>query len=79
MHSQTCKPNFTIRSATDKDTALILRFIRELADYEKLLHEVVADEVTLKESLFGDIPHAKVIIGEYDGVAVSFSLYFNKF
>jgi hypothetical protein len=73
MTTQTRDPNFILRSATIEDTALILRFIRELADYEKLLHEVVADEATLKESLFGDIPHAKVIIGEYNGVAVSFA------
>jgi GNAT superfamily N-acetyltransferase len=79
MSSQTCDPSFTIRSATIKDTALILKFIRELADYEKLLHEVVADEATLKESLFGATPHAKVIIGEYQGVAVSFALYFHNF
>jgi GNAT superfamily N-acetyltransferase len=79
MTTQTRDPNFILRSATIEDTALILRFIRELADYEKLLHEVVADEATLKESLFGDIPHAKVIIGEYNGVAVSFALYFHNF
>ncbi|MFQ3191667.1 MAG: GNAT superfamily N-acetyltransferase [Paraglaciecola sp.] len=79
MTTQTRDPNFTIRPAIIKDTALILRFIRELADYEKLLHEVVADEATLKESLFGDIPHAKVVIGEYNDVAVSFALYFHNF
>ena len=79
MPTQTRDPNFTIRSATSNDTALILRFIQELADYEKLLHEVVADEATLKESLFGDTPHAKVVIGEYNGKAVSFALYFHTF
>ena len=79
MPTQTRDPNFTIRSATSNDTALILRFIQELADYEKLLHEVVADEATLKESLFGDTPHAKVVIGEYNGKAVSFALYFHNF
>lgn len=79
MYSQTRDPDFIIRLATIKDIALILRFIRELADYEKLLHEVVADEATLKESLFGDIPYAKVVIGEYNGVAVSFALYFHNF
>ena len=39
----------------------------------------VGSRDTLKESLFGDIPHAKVIIGEYNGVAVSFALYFHNF
>ena len=46
MSTPTRDPNFTIRAATIEDTALILRFIQELADYEKLLHEVVADENT---------------------------------
>ena len=50
-----------------------------MADYEKLLHEVIADEATLKQSLFGETPHAKVLIGEYNGVAVSFALYFHNF
>jgi GNAT superfamily N-acetyltransferase len=79
MPTQTRNPHFTIRPATIKDTGLILRFIRELADYEKLLHEVIADEATLQQSLFGETPHAKVVIGEYDGVAVSFALYFHNF
>jgi GNAT superfamily N-acetyltransferase len=79
MFTQSRDPNFTIRSATIEDTALILRFIQELADYEKLLHEVVADETTLKQNLFGETPHAKVIIGEYHGKPVSFALYFHNF
>ncbi|WP_339724985.1 GNAT family N-acetyltransferase [uncultured Paraglaciecola sp.] len=79
MSSVTRDPNFIIRPANVADTALILRFIKELADYEKLLHEVVANEATLKESLFGETPHAKVIIGEYQGKPVSFALYFHNF
>ena len=79
MPTQTRNPHFTIRPATINDAGLILRFIRELADYEKLLHEVIADEATLKQSLFGETPHAKVLIGEYNGVAVSFALYFHNF
>ena len=79
MPTQSRNPHFTIRPATIEDAGLILRFIRELADYEKLLHEVIADEATLKQSLFGETPHAKVVIGEYNGVAVSFALYFHNF
>jgi GNAT superfamily N-acetyltransferase len=79
MSIQTCNPEFIIRSATIEDTALILRFIKELADYEKLLHEVVADQATLEQSLFGETPHAKVVIGEYSGRPVSFALYFHNF
>ena len=40
MNTQTRARNFTVRSATIEDIALILRFIQELADYEKLLHEI---------------------------------------
>jgi GNAT superfamily N-acetyltransferase len=79
MMTHTRDIHFTIRPATSKDTALILKFIRELADYEKLLHEVVADEATLKQNLFGEVPHAKVVIGEYNGNPVSFALYFHNF
>lgn len=79
MSTQTRDPHFVIRPAVIQDTALILQFIKELADYEKLLHEVVADEDTLRKSLFGETPHAKVVIGEYDGKPVSFALYFHNF
>lgn len=79
MHTTTRDPHFIIRPATIDDTALILQFIKELADYENLLHEVVADEATLKYSLFGETPHAKVVIGEYSGEPVSFALYFHNF
>lgn len=79
MTTVTRDPKFIIRPATIDDTALILTFIKELADYEKLLDEVVATEETLKDSLFGDTAHAKVIIGEYEGKPVSFALYFHNF
>lgn len=79
MTTVTRDPKFIIRTATIDDTALILTFIKELADYEKLLDEVVATEETLKDSLFGDTAHAKVIIGEYEGKPVSFALYFHNF
>ena len=42
----------TFRYAERADTPLILQFIKELAEYEQLLHEVVADEVTLEEWIF---------------------------
>ena len=43
----------SIRSATAIDAGLVLRFIRDLAEYEKLSHEVVADEASLRDALFG--------------------------
>ena len=54
------KNELTFRYAERKDTGLILQFIKELADYEKLLHEVVADEATLEEWIF-DKQKAEVI------------------
>ena len=70
--------NFVLRFASSDDTVLILDFIRELAEYEKMLKEVVADENTLKEFLFGK-KVAEVIIGEYDSEPVSFALFFHNF
>ncbi|MEG1257199.1 GNAT family N-acetyltransferase [Clostridium sp.] len=69
---------YTLRFAQEKDVPLILQFIKELADYEKLLHEVVATEETLKESLFVR-KAAQVVIGEYEGTPVSFALFFHNF
>ena len=53
-----------IRSATLDDCATILGFIRDLATYEKLLHEVIADEAALRATLFGPRPAAEVLIAE---------------
>lgn len=68
-----------IRPATPADTPLILQFIRELAEYEKLLHEVVATEDILQQTLFGDQAKAYVAIAEWDGEPVGFALYFYNF
>lgn len=65
----------TIRPAIRSDTPQILRFIRELADYERLLHEVVADEALLEATLFGEHPSAHVLMAETGGDAVGFALY----
>jgi len=70
---------FTLRAATKNDTATILGFIKELAEYEKLAHEVVATEATLHETLFGDTPYAQVIMAEFNGTAVGYALYFHNF
>ncbi len=66
----------SMRPATVQDVPLILSLIKALAEYEKLLHEVVATEQGLQESLFGTTPVAHVIIGEIDGEAAGFALYF---
>ena len=70
--------DFKIRFAKREDTELVLKFIKELADYEELLDEVVADKETLEESLF-DREMAEVIIGEHQGNPVGFALFFHNF
>jgi len=65
-----------IRSATPADVPLILRFIRDLATYEKLLAEVAATEADLHRTLFGDAPVGRVVIAETDGQPAGFALYF---
>jgi len=69
----------TIRSAAAADTPMIAQFIRDLAAYEKLAHAVRFDEVRLGERLFGPRPYAEVIIGEIDGTAQGFALFFHNF
>lgn len=69
----------TIRPAVSADCPLILTFIKELADYEKLLHEVVADVPALEESLFGDKQHAEVVIAEHQDQPVGFALFFHNY
>ena len=66
------------RAAQEKDTALILQFIRELAEYEKLLDEVVATEELLKEWIF-DKKKAEVIFVLEDGAEAGFALFFHNF
>lgn len=67
-----------IRYANRQDVPLILDFIKELADYEHLLGEVVADEKTLEEWLF-DKEKAEVIFAMADGKEVGFALFFHNF
>ena len=75
---QTKIPGFVIRFAEEEDTALVLSFIKGLAAYEKLSHEVTATEDLLRETLFGSRQIAEVLIGEYRGDAVAFALFFHN-
>jgi GNAT superfamily N-acetyltransferase len=68
-----------IRTTTAQDVPLILQFIRDLAEYEKLSHEVVANEAMLREELFGAKPVAECVIAEHDNEPVGFALYFHNF
>ncbi len=68
-----------IRSAVPSDAALLLSLVRELAEYEKLAHEVVATEDMLREALFGARPVAEAVIAELEGIPVAFALFFHNF
>ncbi len=70
--------DFIIRLAERKDCAVILSFIRALADYENMSDEVVADEALLEEWIF-DKQKAEVIFAVADGKEVGFALYFHNF
>ena len=68
-----------IRAAVEEDVPLILHFIRRLAEYERLAHEVVATEEGLRRWLFGERPAAEVVIAEWGGEAAGFALFFHNF
>lgn len=68
----------TFRYAAESDTPLILRFIRELAEYERMLDQVAADEATLSDQLFKK-KNAEVIFALEDGKEVGFALFFHNF
>jgi GNAT superfamily N-acetyltransferase len=71
--------SLSIRAATPADISLIGQFIRDLAEYEKLAHAVRFDEAVMAQKLFGPRPYAEVLIGEIDGVAQGFALFFHNF
>ena len=68
----------TFRFATEADTPLILQFIRDLAAYEKMLDQVVADEALLRQQLF-EKQQAEVVFALEDGKEVGFALFFHNF
>lgn len=70
--------HFVIRTAEPKDLPLILKFIKALAEYEHLLHEVRATEELLMEHIFHQ-KKVEVIIGEYQQEPVGFALFFHNF
>ena len=70
---------FCIRPATPADVGAILGMVRELAEYEKLLHECVATEEQFAQNLFGEKPVAEALLGELEGDPVAFALFFHNF
>lgn len=69
----------SIRRARRGEAGLVLGFIRELADYEKLLHEVEADEAAIERALFAENPRVFCDIAEWNGEAVGFAVWFVSF
>src|SRR5215213_6806916 len=69
----------TIRPASETDVPLILTFIRELAEYEKLTHEVSATEEQLRATLFGAHRFAEALIASADGEPAGFAIFFHNY
>lgn len=72
-------PGFVIRAAAESDVPVILSFIKKLAAYERLTHEVVATETLLRETLFGSLRTAEVAIGFCEGKPIGFVLFFHNY
>jgi GNAT superfamily N-acetyltransferase len=71
--------NIRIERAVESQTPLILYFIRQLAEYEKLLHKVEADETRIRESLFGEKPCAEVLIAYLTEQPAGFAIFFQTY
>ena len=72
----TAKTTLHIRQATSEDVPLILEFIRELADYEKLLHGVTATAEHLHATMFCANPYAEAILAFQNNQPIAFAIYF---
>ena len=79
MGTQFANSAIRIRHASTEDTPVILSFIRELAEYEGLLHEVVATEEQLSATLFGEKPDAEVVIAYDADRPAGFALFFHNY
>jgi GNAT superfamily N-acetyltransferase len=73
------KSQVTIRMASIDDIPLVLQLIKELAEFERISHEVIATEEILRDSLFGERPAAEVILAEFADGPAGFAIYFNNF
>jgi GNAT superfamily N-acetyltransferase len=68
-----------IRPARPEDVATVAAFVRELAEYERLSHEVTLKEEDLREHLFGQRRYAEVLIAEEEGAPVGFALFMHNY
>jgi GNAT superfamily N-acetyltransferase len=71
--------SLSVRPAAAADVDLVLGFIRELADYERLAHEVTATREQIHTALFGPRPYAEAVLGCIDGEPCGFALFFHNF
>jgi GNAT superfamily N-acetyltransferase len=71
--------SLTIRRARADEAGLVYALVRELAEYERLLHEVKATEADIAEALFGDNPRLTCDIAEWNGKPAGFALWFVNF
>ena len=76
---QKAPASIRIEQATKTQVPLILYFIKQLAEYEKLLDHVTADETRIEESLFGDKPCAEVVIAYLDDQPAGFAIFFSTY
>jgi GNAT superfamily N-acetyltransferase len=71
--------DLTIREANKQDIPALLALIRELSEYEKLSHLVVATEESYRQALFGETPVAEALMAFYAGEPVGYAIYFRSF
>jgi GNAT superfamily N-acetyltransferase len=79
MHEKMAESSVTIRAVREDEVPQVLRFIRELAVYERLEHEVVATEERLRKALFGEPRYCEVVFACLDEEPVGFALFFHNF
>jgi len=75
----TTTQSIRIEPATERDIPLILTFIKELAEYERLSEQCVATEALLRETLFGEKKFAEVVIAYYEDKPAGFEIFFHNF
>jgi len=71
--------NIAIRRASIEDVPLVFELIKELAEFERISHEVVATEETIRENLFGEKPAAEAVLAECGGAPAGFAIYFHNY
>jgi GNAT superfamily N-acetyltransferase len=71
--------DFILRKATPADIPDVLRLVRGLAEYERLLNEMTATEADFTRALFGPRPLAEAMLAEFEGRAVGVAIWYSLF